>query len=738
MRRLLFIHILLIFLAVNNKTGICSEENNFLNSASSCYYNKKYIDAITILNANYNSLKPKEKFLLGMSLKNINELANSESVFKEILDSSVLLKPLIQFHLGDIKKKQKKYAESNDYLLKLFNSGAAKFPRLEKETLFKISENFNHLKDWNSSEKYYKILMEKHVNDYSYYKDVFLNIPVKPDIMLEIFRIKYSKKNFEEGFAVLEEIINKYSSSDAAFAAVNILDRNSSIFSANINAALKFKIAKIKMNKGQFSGAASLFKEIFDEHIQKNALEQIQETVYLLGLCYYKLRTKEGYGLANQYFEMINKYFPNSNFAPQSLFYRGIIEQKSDNIDSKLAFMYEIINKFDNAYYSYSAFMELIEYYSEKNDIPAINSLFSQALEYFNSKKQNEYLIKSLWQSAFYAYKHFNYPNALELMNLLNEKIPLNDKDELLKTYFWLYKINEKLSNTKTALEYAEKIAASEDYNNYHYWRILELTGINSKTGFKFPLKSVYQMTEENLIKELETIANNNDLFSILASIKDFKNLELVLEDNQTAAPNYKKLKLLMLYLNKSFNESISYVSNFKNQEKNELAQFLYPEAYKSYIEKYSGIYEIETPLPFAIMREESRFSSSVVSSAGAIGLMQIMPKTGKDISSKINVRNFKADLLYEPSYNIQFGVYELKRLYDKWFNMLKDKTAALAFTIASYNAGETAVRRWKPILFDKYSDVDLFMESIPYKETRGYVNRVLRSYYIYKTLEEK
>ncbi|MBP7653800.1 hypothetical protein KA977_10285, partial [Candidatus Dependentiae bacterium] len=106
------------------------------------FFNKKYLNAITELNENPNNLKPKEKFLLALCFKNINELSNSEVILKDILKTSKLLKPLILYHLGDIKKKQKNYSESNKYLLTLYNSNDNKYKNLEKEILFKITDNF--------------------------------------------------------------------------------------------------------------------------------------------------------------------------------------------------------------------------------------------------------------------------------------------------------------------------------------------------------------------------------------------------------------------------------------------------------------------------------------------------------------------------------------------------------------------------------------------------------------------
>ena len=120
-----------------------------------------------------------------------------------------------------------------------------------------------------------------------------------------------------------------------------------------------------------------------------------------------------------------------------------------------------------------------------------------------------------------------------------------------------------------------------------------------------------------------------------------------------------------------------------------------------------------------AIMREESGFNPLALSSAGAMGLMQIMPETGKNLARKAGNKTFKPDQLLDPDVSIRLGGLYLGQLYKRF-------KGNIVLTIASYNAGPTAVRRWaKKMKMDK----DEFVESIPYKETRRYTKRVLRTY---------
>lgn len=133
--------------------------------------------------------------------------------------------------------------------------------------------------------------------------------------------------------------------------------------------------------------------------------------------------------------------------------------------------------------------------------------------------------------------------------------------------------------------------------------------------------------------------------------------------------------------------------------------------------------------LVHAIMRQESLFNPNAISSAGARGLMQLMPATAKRMAKSLRLEYDTDRLIEDPSFNIAVGRAYLNRLLDRW-----DGEEAL--TIASYNAGPTRVRQWINEYGDpRDPDVDLvdWIEMIPYSETRNYVQRVMEGTYVYR-----
>ncbi len=152
-----------------------------------------------------------------------------------------------------------------------------------------------------------------------------------------------------------------------------------------------------------------------------------------------------------------------------------------------------------------------------------------------------------------------------------------------------------------------------------------------------------------------------------------------------------------------------------------------WPPAYRDMIERsLPAQSEIEPALVWAIMREESSFRPSVMSSAGAIGLLQLMPETARRTAKRSGYGEFDVEALYTPEANIALGSAYLDYLWRRF-------PTRISATIGSYNAGPNAVARWLADEAAKLED-DVWVEEIPFGQTQAYVKRVLRSYYIYRS----
>lgn len=152
---------------------------------------------------------------------------------------------------------------------------------------------------------------------------------------------------------------------------------------------------------------------------------------------------------------------------------------------------------------------------------------------------------------------------------------------------------------------------------------------------------------------------------------------------------------------------------------------FLYPRAFWAWVDHYAGESRLDPYLVTAVIREESAFAPKALSRAGARGLMQLLPATAAQVAKENNLRRIPD--LDTPAPNIALGTRYLAKLHEEF-------GGNLVLTLASYNAGPHVVRRWLDTL-QPSQDPEIFIEEIPYPETRRYVKRVLGSYDRYRTL---
>ncbi|MGD9843615.1 MAG: transglycosylase SLT domain-containing protein [Steroidobacteraceae bacterium] len=144
--------------------------------------------------------------------------------------------------------------------------------------------------------------------------------------------------------------------------------------------------------------------------------------------------------------------------------------------------------------------------------------------------------------------------------------------------------------------------------------------------------------------------------------------------------------------------------------------ELLYPRPYDAAVNAAAKSSGFSTDLIYAQMRQESLFRADAVSSANARGLLQLLPATARSTARQFKMPAPSVEDLFNPAINVPLGAVHLKSLLER-FN------GQTIVALAAYNAGPGAARRWLP---DRAMDSDVWMENIPYNETRGYVQRIL------------
>ncbi|MDR0977668.1 MAG: lytic transglycosylase domain-containing protein [Endomicrobium sp.] len=147
---------------------------------------------------------------------------------------------------------------------------------------------------------------------------------------------------------------------------------------------------------------------------------------------------------------------------------------------------------------------------------------------------------------------------------------------------------------------------------------------------------------------------------------------------------------------------------------------------YDKYINKYAVRFGVDALLVRSIIKKESNLDPGAVSSKGAVGLMQIIPKTASEIALQLNAGSFCLDKLKDPRINIMFGTYYIRKLLDYYNDNL-------ILALAAYNAGMGNVDMWRK----KIPDLPFNPSKIPFNETRNYVRSVIFLYKIHKYISQ-
>ena len=275
-----------------------------------------------------------------------------------------------------------------------------------------------------------------------------------------------------------------------------------------------------------------------------------------------------------------------------------------------------------------------------------------------------------------------------------------NDRRQESRLLYWTAKANERLGDSKTATELLERLRKSYPTDYYTYLAFPSGPGKVQNLVPDQLAGGGGKLAEWGfVIYARMQLSSSEDPASRFASAR----LALWLGDARSALlDSIPLVPLLTRYDNIPL----------------PLLETLYPRAREREVMAASSRFGIDPVDIWAIMRRESAFDEEAVSSAGAMGLMQLMPPTARENALMLGE---KEGDYFDPAKNILLGVHHFSRLM-KMFDRIE-------FAVAAYNAGQGAVGRWLP----PKRSVEEWVEDIPYGETREFVRQVMANRYIYR-----
>ena len=346
------------------------------------------------------------------------------------------------------------------------------------------------------------------------------------------------------------------------------------------------------------------------------------------------------------------------------------------------------------------------------------------------------YAASAHWRAAWMNYRLHNYPEAARLMDEQIQGYPAGI--EVPSALYWrgrIYEDEEK--NFGQAVNYYRALNSS--YINFYYallarQRLNVLKGQGTTTAPATVLSSVHVPVVPELTGELP----ENEPHLIKARLLANASLnEYIGPEIQASSTSSEWGALAQAEIYSSYGETTRAIQSMKHsgisffslpldQVPTVYWKLLFPQAYWSDLAADAQKNGLDPYMVASLIRQESEFNAGVVSHANAYGLMQLLPSVGKSMAKKQGMKGFNANELLNPSVNLQLGTENLRLVLERFDGQPE-------YALAAYNAGDVPVRQWMAI--GDYKDIAEFVESIPYTETREYVQAILRNREIYRAL---
>jgi len=282
------------------------------------------------------------------------------------------------------------------------------------------------------------------------------------------------------------------------------------------------------------------------------------------------------------------------------------------------------------------------------------------------------------------------------------------------KWQYWLARSLDQTGNSLQAQDVYTRLA--EDRSFYGF-----LAADNLDKPYQFSNKPVF--LAEN---ELEKLANEAD-FKVVRELNALnRDTEAERQWWYAVKKLSKERRMIAAKLAQFWHkDQIAITTLVKADYWDDLA-LRFPVYYSSQIHNNANMQNLDPSIVFGLIRQESIFNKDAESAVGARGLMQIMPRTGMQIAGDLKEKWQSDNSLFNPDVNVRYGAFYYKRL-------LKQFHGHFALAIAAYNAGSGRVSKWLPSVASMPADI--WIETIPFKETRKYVTSVLSYAIIYQQL---
>ena len=343
------------------------------------------------------------------------------------------------------------------------------------------------------------------------------------------------------------------------------------------------------------------------------------------------------------------------------------------------------------------------------------------AIKYANEALVNSsiYVPYAAWTAGLASWRLKEYQQAADFFSLFSISLK-DDTWHQTSGSFWAARSYAKLGVYDKINFWLHR--ASQNPNSFYGMLALEILGVEEKIEWKSyktlntSNSKLLNLPSGKRLQSLIQVGFNNELEKELVHINSILNKEIAKESINIAQHfnlAYTQLKIV----NKLEQFGLILDTNFY---------------YPSTVWEPRGGFTIDKELIYAFIHQESLFNASAKSSQGAVGLMQVLPSTAKFITSSKDVKRNNSNILKIPEINLQVGQEYIEYLLD-----LKIVSNNLIYLAAAYNGGPGNLKKWKEET-NFLDDPLFFMESIPSRETRWFIEKILTKYWIYQNKNQQ
>ena len=422
---------------------------------------------------------------------------------------------------------------------------------------------------------------------------------------------------------------------------------------------------------------------------------------------------------ADAYFRTLVLNDPDKD--AERLYYLVRCERALEDAAGMLDFVGRLKSQYPDSQWRLNALIWAGNHYLLKNDRASYLPLYRACYEAFPGDPSAAYCH---WKVAWTAYLE----KRAEAGQLLEEHLKVfPQSDKCPAALYFLGRLSEASSDRAGARASYRKIL--EVYPNNYYAALATER-----------LKPEIVAATASAAPDFAPTAANSRRISrarLLASagLSDWANRELLFSAKEDGQPQVIAVELARQASSRGAPEEAiryikTYVPNYLGTPLDastlEMWRLAFPLPFRQQLESYGKAQALDAYLIAGLIRQESEFDADVVSHAGAYGLMQVMPATGRDLSRSLKLGRFGTNMLINPGYNIRLGTFYFRSLLD-------DLSGSTEAALASYNGGKTRVDDW--LTWGSFSEPAEFVETIPISETRTYVQAVLRNAWMYRRI---